>query len=112
MALTAEGLFVRLGGSLILKGVYVRVDPGRVTVLFGENGSGKTTLLRAVAGQIPVSSGITIIDDLRLADTSRRRRFKRISYLPQDPKIVLPEIYLQQQDFWIMNIRIVVLTRL
>ena len=87
MALTAEGLFVWFGSTPILKGVYVRVDPGNVTVLFGENGSGKTTLLRAVAGQIPVTSGITIIDELKLAGKSRRRRFKRIAYLPQDSMI-------------------------
>jgi lipopolysaccharide export system ATP-binding protein len=87
MPLTVESLFVSPGGTPVLKGVYVRVDPGLVTVLFGENGAGKTTLLRAIAGQIRPASGITVIDELRLHERSRRQRFRRIAYLPEDSMI-------------------------
>lgn len=87
MALTIESLFVDLGGVRILKGVYLRVDPGRVTAVFGANGAGKTTLLGAVAGQVSVTSGITIIDEHRLPGPMRRERFRHIAYLPQDPML-------------------------
>ncbi len=48
--LTVTDLALRYGDNEILRGVSVRVPPGKVVALLGPSGSGKTTLLRAVAG--------------------------------------------------------------
>ncbi len=68
----------------ILEGAYLKASPGEITAIIGRNGSGKSTLLKVAAGQIKASSGITIIDGERIHNKSLKKRFQRISYLPQD----------------------------
>lgn len=55
--LEAEHVSVRLGGRLIVNDVTLHVDPGESVGLIGANGAGKTTLFRAIAGELPLSSG-------------------------------------------------------
>ena len=48
-ALVADGLDVRAGPLLLLRGVSMRVPPGEIHGLVGPNGAGKSTLLAALA---------------------------------------------------------------
>ncbi len=54
---------VRLGGSLILDGVSLRVAQGEFVSLLGPSGSGKTTSLNVLAGFIQPVTGDVILDD-------------------------------------------------
>jgi len=72
----------------ILRGVSLRAEAGKVTVIIGPNGAGKSTLIKAIAGLIPVSGGrvrhggrdITGLAPDRLAGEG-------IAYLPQTDNV-------------------------
>jgi len=48
---------VELGGRTLLDRITWRLAPGERVGIVGVNGAGKSTLLRAVAGEVPLSSG-------------------------------------------------------
>jgi lipopolysaccharide export system ATP-binding protein len=82
--LTLDAICWNVSGCPILRGVYLHVAPGRICGLFGRNGSGKSTVLKVAAGQLRATSGLVILDGERFHTPSRRRRFARLAYLPQD----------------------------
>jgi branched-chain amino acid transport system ATP-binding protein len=75
--LEAVGIFSGYGDIQVLRGVSVRVWPGRLSVLLGSNGAGKTTTLRAVSGLNRASAGTVRLlgrDVTTLAPSERVRR--------------------------------------
>jgi heme exporter protein A len=56
--LSATRLEVMRGGRTIVAGVSLYADAGHALVIHGANGSGKTTLIAALAGLLPLSSGV------------------------------------------------------
>ena len=69
--LTVSDLALRYGDNEILRGVSVRVPPGKVVALLGPSGSGKTTLLRAVAGLETPYRGTIALGDRVFFDAAR-----------------------------------------
>lgn len=53
----AEGIEVRLGGSLVLRDVDLGLGAGEAVALTGPNGSGKSTLLRVLATLLRPTAG-------------------------------------------------------
>lgn len=83
-ALILDSIFFRVPELSILKGVYLKAEAGQVTAIAGRNGSGKSTLLKVASGQYKATSGITIIDGVRIHNKSLIKRYRKIGYLPQD----------------------------
>ncbi|MFG2227911.1 ABC transporter ATP-binding protein [Streptomyces sp. NPDC048644] len=55
--LNGHELVLRYGGTPVVHGVSIALEPGRATVLVGPNGSGKSTLLRALSRLHRVDGG-------------------------------------------------------
>ena len=51
------------GGSPVLHGVSIRVEPGEVVSIVGPNGSGKSTLLKSLVGLVEIQSGSVFVGD-------------------------------------------------
>lgn len=83
MALILSGVHASLGRRLVLHGIDVRFEVGRIAVVLGPNGAGKSTLLRAAVGLIP-ATGQLEVDGMPVAALSPRERARAIGYLPQD----------------------------
>jgi iron complex transport system ATP-binding protein len=81
-ALRTQDLSVALGGTTVLHGVTMALQPGW-TAIVGPNGAGKSTLLRALAGLLPRQGGQVWLQDRPLDDWSDRERALRIAWLAQ-----------------------------
>jgi iron complex transport system ATP-binding protein len=55
--LEAASISVRAGAKMLLNGVNLSFEPGRIVALVGPNGAGKSTLLRVLAGELKPQSG-------------------------------------------------------
>ena len=60
--LQATGIDAGYGNVQVLFDVDFEVRPGEIVALLGTNGAGKSTLLKAVAGLVPTTSGVVLLD--------------------------------------------------
>ncbi len=76
--LELRGAAVRIGGSILWRGVDLTVGAGEFVAVLGPNGVGKSTLLRALLGLLPLAAG-----EIRVLGGPAGRANHRIGYLPQ-----------------------------
>ncbi|GGS42385.1 amino acid ABC transporter ATP-binding protein [Streptomyces violaceus] len=78
-AVEVVGLHKSYGGLDVIKGVDLRIAPGEVVCVIGPSGSGKSTLLRCVNMLEEPTSGVVLVDGVRMnhpdtdLDAARRR---------------------------------------
>ena len=97
-ALAARGIGMRTvdlvagyGGSAVLHGVSVAVEPGEIVSIVGPNGSGKSTLLKSVVGLVEIHSGRVMLGERditgwRSEDVARAG----VGYVPQVDDVFAP----------------------
>lgn len=76
MLVSARGVGLRLGSSVLLDDVDIGIGKGEIVTIIGPNGAGKTSLLRVLLGLVKPTEGEV-----------ERREGVRIGYLPQQPRI-------------------------
>jgi iron complex transport system ATP-binding protein len=81
--LVAEGLTLRVAGTVLVDGVDLTVSTGEILGVVGPNGAGKTSLLRMLAGEIEPTSGLVTLDGAPLAAWRPRDLALRRALLPQ-----------------------------
>lgn len=83
--LAIDSFFQAYGSKDVLKGVFLRMEQGRIAGLLGPNGSGKTTLFSCVQGTLARKSGSLFIDGVYIAPKDAWKHFavlSQISFLP------------------------------
>jgi branched-chain amino acid transport system ATP-binding protein len=94
--LTVEGLDVSIKSVRILRGVSLRLAPGKLAGLIGRNGAGKTTLMRTVVGALAPSAGTITLGGRPLVGLPAHRRARLgIGYMPEDRRII-PQLTVQE----------------
>lgn len=94
--LQVHNLHLAIGGSPILRGVSLELQPNSVFCLMGRNGVGKSTTLKALMGLLPVQTGSialagSAIERLPTAERARRG----IGYVPQG-RDIFPHLTVQE----------------
>ena len=87
--ITIEKVSIIRGGKSILTDFSASIEPGKITAIIGPNGSGKSTLLGALAGDLPIASGMITIAG---------RDLKEISAVEQSQ---LRSVVLQNRNYWL-----------
>jgi branched-chain amino acid transport system ATP-binding protein len=57
MSLVVSDLTIRRGNKVVVDGLSLSLEPGKITALLGPNGAGKSTLVLALAGVLPIDKG-------------------------------------------------------
>ena len=55
--LQINNLHAMVGGTEILKGLTLSLNPGEIHAIMGPNGSGKSSILKAIMGLVPRRTG-------------------------------------------------------
>ncbi|MAY63263.1 MAG: ABC transporter [Rhizobiales bacterium] len=71
----------------VFVGLDLEVDSGDLIGIYGANGTGKSTIFKMVLGMMDVSLGTIRIDGVDLRQLPLRELRRRVSYVPQRPRI-------------------------
>jgi iron complex transport system ATP-binding protein len=83
MTIRAENLTWRIGQTVIVDGVSLHAEPGKMLGLIGPNGSGKSSLLRLLAGLRKAHSGHVTVDGKDMRYLRRGAIARRIALVEQ-----------------------------
>lgn len=76
-ALTAHDLSIGYNRKVLIRGIEICLQPGRILTLIGPNGAGKSTFLKTITRQLPPISGKVYVGNLSLSDFSGKDFAKR-----------------------------------
>jgi iron complex transport system ATP-binding protein len=83
MSIAIDNVSYAAGEALIVNGVSLSVEKGRILGLLGPNGSGKSSLLRLICRLRKVKSGVIRLGDDDISSISRAALAKRIAFVEQ-----------------------------
>jgi len=83
IAVSAHAISASLGNIEVLHGIDLTLPAGCWTSIVGPNGAGKSTLLKVLAGLLPHTGTVTLLDQ-PLATLPRRVRARQLAWLGQN----------------------------
>lgn len=75
-------------GRAALRGVDLRVEPGKLLALIGSSGAGKSTLAQLLLGFLAPDQGAVQVDGRDLADIDARSWRAAVAWVPQRPQLL------------------------
>lgn len=88
-SLTAEGVTLGYGDRVIVDGLDLALDAGRITAIVGANACGKSTLLRALSRLLSPRRGTVLLDGRDIHARPTKEVARTLGLLPQSP--IAPE---------------------
>ncbi|QHT68334.1 ABC transporter ATP-binding protein [Rhodocytophaga rosea] len=76
-----QHIYKSFGKLQVLKGVNVRMEPGKIYAFLGPNGSGKTTLIKSILGLVNLDAGEILINGQNIKHNWQYKN--GIGYMPQ-----------------------------
>ena len=83
MSIMVDRVSFAAGNTLIVNGVSLTVEKGKVLGLLGPNGSGKSSLLRLICRLRKVSSGVIRLGEDDISAISRAELARRVAFVEQ-----------------------------
>jgi len=83
MSITVDKVSFAAGNTLIVNGVSLAVEKGKVLGLLGPNGSGKSSLLRLICRLRKVRSGVIRLGEDDISAISRAELARRVAFVEQ-----------------------------
>ncbi len=83
--LQGQGLVSGYQDTIILNGVDIKIQEGKVTAFVGPNGCGKSTLMKTLTGAIKARSGNVSFKGKPFSEWKLKELAKHIAILPQHP---------------------------
>jgi ABC-type branched-subunit amino acid transport system ATPase component len=91
VSLRTVDLVAGYGGSPVLHGVSITVEPGEVVSIVGPNGSGKSTLLKSLVGLVEIQSGSVFVGDRDVTGWASEDVARiGVGYVPQIDDVFAP----------------------
>ncbi len=90
MSVSVDNVTYAAGNTLIVDGITLAIEQGKVLGLLGPNGSGKSSLLRLICRVRKVRSGVIRLGDQDVAQLSRSEIARRIGFVEQQSTTETP----------------------
>jgi branched-chain amino acid transport system ATP-binding protein len=91
MVLSVRDLYVNYGSTEVLKGAFLEIEKGKISLLLGANGSGKSTLLKTVSGLKRPASGAIAFEGTRIDGTPPHEIVRLgIAQVPEGRQVFAP----------------------
>lgn len=87
-SLAVTDLSVTDGSRILVAGVSLTIEPGRVTAVIGANGAGKSELVLALAGMLPISAGTVTLDGKALKPSPEMMRRHGVAAVPEGHRVL------------------------
>ena len=82
-SIVVEGLTLKYGETVALRGIDFRVRPGEIIGFLGPNGAGKTTTMKILTGYLPAEQGSVRVAGFEVGQKVMEVR-RRVGYLPEN----------------------------
>jgi iron complex transport system ATP-binding protein len=88
--LSAHNISYEVGGKILLAGVTLKLEPGKMNLIIGPNGAGKSTLMRVLSGLDKSGTGEVLYGEKNVSSLNEIEMAKVRAVLSQNIEVAFP----------------------